>query len=235
MTTWIAELSAAVQDLGPALIVLSGLATALLLARGLLSRRGVGVRAGASATGAEAASRSSAFVLGARPLAADRLDIEIELRISLREHEPVAAARHVRMEVAIQPGLTVRADRGALRGAVHDVLGNAISHSDGGRVLVGAGRHGGRVQISVLDDGAPVDRAEQEAHLREAGRVIALQGGTIEVTVRPGAGTTVLIRLPDPAATQVAQPATLVASTLPPAKPASPQPEPVRDIAARVD
>jgi hypothetical protein len=67
-------------------------------------------------------------------------------------------------------------------------------------VLVGAGRHGGRVRISVLDDGTSGDRPVQEAQLREAARLVALQGGTLEVNVRKEAGTTVEIRLPEPAA-----------------------------------
>jgi hypothetical protein len=56
------------------------------------------------------------------------------------------------------------------------------------------------VRICVLDDGSAVDRAVQEAQLRDAARLIALQGGTLEVNVRKGVGTTVVIRLPEPAA-----------------------------------
>ncbi len=231
MTIWIALLSSAVQDLGRPLFALSGLAAVILLAGVLLARRHGVLHAAANAIGPDGATGFPASVPGARPLAVDQLDIELELRAWLREQEATAAARHVRMEIAIQPGLTVRADRGALRGAMQEVLGNAIGHSEGGRVLVGAGRHGGRVQISVLDDGAPVDRAEQEAHLREAGRLVALQGGTLEVSVRPGAGTIVLIRLPNPAA-QAAHPLVAAAASTPlPAKPAPPQPE-AREIAA---
>jgi signal transduction histidine kinase len=97
-----------------------------------------------------------------------------------------------------------------------DVLDNAIRHSEGGRVLVAAGRHGGRVQIAVLDDGAAVERAEQEAHLRGAERLLALQGGTIEVSVRPGAGSTVVIRLPEPAAARPTQAAPAAPAAAPP-------------------
>ena len=73
-------------------------------------------------------------------------------------------------------------------------------------MLLGAGRHGGRVQVSVLDDGLPTDRAVQEAELRDAARLVALHGGTLEVNVRANAGTTVVIRLPEPAAAPASAP-----------------------------
>jgi hypothetical protein len=64
-------------------------------------------------------------------------------------------------------------------------------------VLVTAGRHGGRVQIGVTDDGAPADRLAIEGQLREVSETCALQGATLEVqTFQPG-GAAVLIRLPD--------------------------------------
>lgn len=210
------------------LAALAGVVTIGLLAGGVVARRKARPRSFSAeppgAAPAEATAHGSAFVLGPAPLAAGQLDVGLELRACVQAHDAAAIGRHLRLETAIQPGLTVRADRGALCQAISDVLENAISHSGGGRVLVAAGRHGGRVQIAVLDDGAAVDRAEHEAHLRGAERLLALQGGTIEVSVRAGAGSTVVIRLPEPGPNRAAQPATTAsaapAPVAPPTQPA---------------
>ena len=193
MLTWMAGLSGAFQALWLPISVLSGVAMGVLLAGGFNGRRR------RAAVGATAERTLPAPAGGPRPLTADHLDLEAELHAVLQAHDAKAIERHVRLEIAVQPGLSVRADPVALRGIVTDLLGNAIGHTAGGRVLLGAGRHGGRVRISVADDGAPVDRAEQEAHLRDAERLAALQGGTLEITVRQGAGTVVAVRLPEPA------------------------------------
>jgi len=133
-------------------------------------------------------------------LEAERLDAERELVSAVQDIVGLAAERLVRLEAAIQPDLTIWADKAALRRMLAAPLRAAVARSPGGRVLLGAGRHGGRVQVSVLDDGPPTDRAVQEAELREAARLAALHGGTLEVNVRANAGTTVVIRLPEPAA-----------------------------------
>lgn len=193
MLTWMAGLAGAFQALWLPVIVLSGVATGAFLAGGVAGRR-------RKAEVDPATTRTlPASVAGPRPFASDQLDLEAELHAVLQAHDAQAIERHVRLEIAVQPGLTVRADPVALRGIVSDLLANAIGHTVEGRVLLGAGRHGGRVRISVVDDGTPVGRAEQEAHLRDAERLVALQGGTLEITVRPGSGTVAAIRLPEPA------------------------------------
>jgi signal transduction histidine kinase len=220
MLTWVAGMSSALGALWLPLAAMLGVVTCALLAGGVVARRRIGA-AGPPAdaqdgASADAARRPPAFVLGPALLAEDQLDLDLELRACVQAHDARAIGQHLRLETAIQPGLTVRADRGALLQAMSDVLDNAIRHSEGGRVLVAAGRHGGRVQIAVLDDGAAVERAEQEAHLRGAERLLALQGGTIEVSVRPGAGSTVVIRLPEPAAARPTQAAPAAPAAAPP-------------------
>ncbi len=128
------------------------------------------------------------------------IDLAAELRTVMHEHEPLATVWQARLEIAAEPDLIVRADSGVLRRVVAEALANAIGHAAGGRVLVAAGRHGGRVQVSILDDGPTIEREEQEANLRDAAQLVALQGGTLDVDVRKGAGTKVVIRLPEPAA-----------------------------------
>ena len=62
--------------------------------------------------------------------------------------------------------------------------------------LLVAAHVGGRVQITVSDDGAPPDRDLQASRLRPAERLAALQGATMDIDARAGQGTTVVLRLP---------------------------------------
>ncbi|MEO9189367.1 MAG: HAMP domain-containing sensor histidine kinase [Acetobacteraceae bacterium] len=220
MLTWTAGLDGAFQALWLPVVVLSGVATGAFLAGGFAGRRRT-----AEAHSVTTTRTPPPPAPGPRPFAADHLDLEAELHDVLGAHDARAIERHVRLEIAVQPGLTVRADPVALRGIVSDLLANAIGHTAEGRVLLGAGRHGGRVRISVVDDGAPVERAEQEAHLRDAERLVALQGGTLEITVRPGSGTIAAIRLPEPAPN--AMPARVATQTAAQAA----EPVPARDAA----
>ncbi len=128
------------------------------------------------------------------------LDVEFEAREALRQVDGLAAGNRVRLQIAIQPDLEVRADPHGFRRALIEMLENAIGHSPCGKVLVGGTVHGGRVQIAVLDDGQGPDRLAQEAALRTAERIVALHGGTLQVEPRPGQGTLVVMRLPAPAA-----------------------------------
>lgn len=139
----------------------------------------------------------AAFGLGQMPFASGELDVAAEAREALHLMAAEAARHLVQLEFATQPDLSVHADRLALRAVLSELLGNAIRHTPGGRVLLSATRLGGRVQFAVIDDGAGPAAAVQEAALRETAQVVALQGGTIEVEVHPGEGTTVLVRLPE--------------------------------------
>lgn len=133
------------------------------------------------------------------------LDVEFEAREALRQVDGLAAGNRVRLQIAIQPDLAVRADPHGFRRALIEMLENAIGHSPCGKVLVGGTVHGGRVQIAVLDDGQGPDRLAQEAVLRPAERIVALHGGTLHVETRPGQGTLVVMRLPAPAVASVGQ------------------------------
>jgi anti-sigma regulatory factor (Ser/Thr protein kinase) len=148
--------------------------------------------------GGEPALRASPpFDLVRMPFASAALDIATEARDVLARMATEAAGCLVQLEVAVQPGLAVHADRFALRAVLSQLVGNAIRHAAGGRVLLSASRLGGRVQIAVIDDGVGPDAVAQEAALREVVQLVALQGGTIEVEAQRGEGTTVLVRLPE--------------------------------------
>lgn len=195
------------QNVWLPLVALSGVASGTLLAGGF-ARSGAARRSGVSAD-AEVPDVLNAPPSGNVPLrlAAELLDAEGELVSVAGDFAGLAGTRSVRLETAIQPNLKIWADKAALREMLGGPMRAAVARSAGGRVLVGAGRRGGRIQISVLDDGPPLDRAMQETELREAARLIALHGGTLEVNVCANAGTTVVIRLPEPATAPAGAPA----------------------------
>ena len=138
--------------------------------------------------------------LGQSSFAAGVLDVTLETTAVMRQFESLAAQRLVGLELAVQPGLAVRTDASALREILREILGDlvscAIEQSRCGRVLLGAAHIGGRVQITVSDDGAHADRALRASQLRPAERLAALQGATMDVDARAGQGTTVVLRLP---------------------------------------
>ena len=129
-------------------------------------------------------------------LTAGLLDVASATNAVFRQFESLAANRFVALEVAVQPNLAVRADPRAFQEILADLLQQAIEQSPCGRVLLGAGHVGGRVQITVSDEGAHADRGLRASRLRPAQRLAALQGATMDIDARKGQGTTVVLRLP---------------------------------------
>lgn len=135
------------------------------------------------------------FELGQTAFASGMLDVAAEALAVLQQLEGRAAQQLVKLEIAVQPGLAVRADTGAFRSVLYDLLSEAIVRAPCGHVLLGAARVGSRVQISVTDDGPNVNGAMRLAALRDAERLAALQGATMQIEARPTEGTTVYFRL----------------------------------------
>lgn len=136
------------------------------------------------------------FELGQTPLASGVIDVAAEIAQVLRRLDHVAARQFVALESAVDPGLVVRADQRAFREILHDMITNAIDQSPGGRVLAAAARTGGRVQITVSDDGIAANRPLRASQLRSAERLAAMHGATLDIHAREGQGTTVVLSLP---------------------------------------
>jgi anti-sigma regulatory factor (Ser/Thr protein kinase) len=151
--------------------------------------------------GASIAVTQPLFGLGRMPFVSSVLDVAAELRDVLARLATEVAGRRVKLEFAVQPDLSVHADPLALRVVLSELVASAMRYAPGGHVLVSAAQLGGRVQIAVMDDGAGPEAAVRQAALREVAELVALQGGTIDVETHPGEGTTVVVRLLEPAAT----------------------------------
>jgi signal transduction histidine kinase len=110
----------------------------------------------------------------------------------------LAQAHGVKLELAVDPEMTVDGNANVLGLVLRETLTAAIRAVPGGRVLVTAENLGGQPNIRISDDGLGNDRHLRESLLREAGALIALQGGSVVSHATPGQGTTVTLRLPIP-------------------------------------
>jgi hypothetical protein len=124
------------------------------------------------------------------------LDLATEAEAVLESLQSVAMRQRVRLEMALEPGLAIMGDQRAFRETLAEIARGAIQQSPCGCVLLTAARTGGRVHASVSDDGPGTDKAMRLRRLRDVRRLVALQGGCLEINVRPGEGTTVTVHLP---------------------------------------
>jgi len=130
----------------------------------------------------------------------------------------LARARGVVLDNAVPPGLAAKADPDRLRQVLANLVDNAIKYgrADGQVVLNGRALDGGRVELSVRDDGPGIP-AEATARIferfyrvdkarsREQGgtglglaivkNVIQAHGGEVRVLSTPGAGTEFFLTL----------------------------------------
>jgi two-component system phosphate regulon sensor histidine kinase PhoR len=131
----------------------------------------------------------------------------------------IARARNVTLENKVPPGISARADPDRLRQVLANLIDNAIKYgrADGRVTLGGRVADGGRVELSVGDDGPgiPVEAKARiferfyrvdKARSREQGgtglglaivkNVVQAHGGDVRVESAPGAGTEFFITLP---------------------------------------
>lgn len=73
----------------------------------------------------------------------------------------VAQERHIRLDVAADGPLVVRADEQRIGQVLHNLLDNALRYSqEGGCVHVAAGRCGDQIEISITDEGEGIAAAD---------------------------------------------------------------------------
>ncbi|AWK85642.1 hybrid sensor histidine kinase/response regulator [Azospirillum thermophilum] len=135
-----------------------------------------------------------------------------------REFQPVAASQGIRLR-SVVPRLTVHTDGALMERVLRNLLANAIRYTQRGRVLVGVRRRRDRLRLEVWDTGIGIaenqlDRIFQDFYqvgnaardrreglgmgLSIAKRLVAMLGGTIEVTSQLGRGSCFCVCLPLP-------------------------------------
>jgi signal transduction histidine kinase len=134
----------------------------------------------------------------------------------MMEHGPAAQSAGIRL-ILVKSRIVARADARLLQRALANLVGNAIRHAHGKRILVGARVRQDAVELSVIDDGRGIapgdverlfdDFAQGSDHglenrggfglgLSSARRLIELQRGTLVLDRRWRRGAAFRIRLP---------------------------------------
>jgi hypothetical protein len=98
------------------------------------------------------------------------------------------------VEVEVTPGIVLDWTTGTLvLRFLQGACGLAMA-ADARYLHVAVGAHAGGVEVSVLDDGVGLDEGGPQDPLAELRAVVGLAGGSLEVSHRPGRGTTVTAR-----------------------------------------
>lgn len=155
----------------------------------------------------EGLDRSDGFLAQARaelqPLRLELLDLVSLLQQAIDHAWPLARKRQTRVRVPSSlAAAPCRADRTLLTRALRALLQHALERcAPGAELHCGVAADGERWRVFFCDPGAgPV----VELHCRLARTVVERHGGSMEVEQATGAGCTVRLLLPRPAATEAA-------------------------------
>lgn len=144
----------------------------------------------------------------------------------VRKMKMLADTKKISIVLRIDEAKVICVDEEKLRGAILNLIDNAIRYShDGGTIVVSTRSSGGRCEVSVSDDGEGIAKEEIEKlferfHRTETQRsnhegsglglaivrgIVELHRGTISVSSEPGKGSTFTISVPT-TTTQADQP-----------------------------
>jgi signal transduction histidine kinase len=154
---------------------------------------------------------------GAVALEPEELDVRVLLSEIVADHQILAKQRRQWFALdATTDTLTMSADRGRLRQALSNLVGNAIKYAPTGTpITVRAGKQSGLFRIAVSDHGPGIP-PEERGHMFEkffrgsgvgatpgaglglsiARSLVLLHGGTLDYEDTPGGGSTFVVRLP---------------------------------------
>jgi len=147
------------------------------------------------------------------------VQLETAVRAAIRTVAPRAEMERIALAADVDPALAVAGDERALRQILINLLGNAVKFTpSGGAVNVSASMDEvGHVVVKITDTGvgipeddldrvlAPFEQADVGTARRYDGTGLGLplsksltelQGGTLSLASKPGAGTCVQVRLP---------------------------------------
>ena len=154
---------------------------------------------------------------GAVALEPEELDVRTLLSEVVADHQILAKERRQWFALdAPTDAMTVSADRGRLRQALSNLVGNAIKYGPTGTpITVRAQRQKGQFRIAVSDHGPGIP-ADERGHMFEkffrgrgvgatpgtglglsiARSLVVLHGGSLDYEDTPGGGSTFVVRLP---------------------------------------
>jgi signal transduction histidine kinase len=167
---------------------------------------------------------------GAVSIEIAEVDVPGAVESALRTIQPLADAKNLRLETAIEPGVpALLCDATRVHQVLLNLLGNAVKFTpDGGFIKVAAAPEpGGGVRLVVSDNGIGIAQADIQMVMVPFGqaetalithkdhgtglglpltrRLVELMGGTFELKSAPGQGTAVTVILPSPTAKTAAR------------------------------
>ena len=137
----------------------------------------------------------------------------------VRTHRPPADEKGLALELLIDPALPeqISCDATRLAQILNNLINNAIKFTDSGAVTVKVGQDAGKLRIGVADTGCGID-AGMQPHVFERFRqvdgfltrrhqgtglglalvkeLVALMGGEVTLSSRPGEGSEFVVSLP---------------------------------------
>lgn len=143
-----------------------------------------------------------------------RTELDALLADVREQHQPIAAAKGLRLRVEGASGLVVEADPARLTQALANLVSNAVRHTEGGEVVLSASPRAGGVRLAVRDTGSGVPREVQSKlferlYQSDGARRGALglglyivrgiaeaHGGAVGVESEPGRGALFFLDLP---------------------------------------
>ena len=148
----------------------------------------------------------------------ETVELDQILADSLRVVGGRASEKRLTLNSQIAPGITLHADRRALKQIALNLLSNAVKFTpDGGAVTVRGRTRGGMVTIAIEDNGIgipkdalhklgrPFEQVESQLTKRHQGSglglaiaksLVEMHGGAMRIRSVLGSGTTVVVRLP---------------------------------------
>ncbi len=128
------------------------------------------------------------------------LDLATEIRRLLAELQPKPNAG-TRIGLALQAGLSVGADKAAVRRILREAVAGTLRAEPGGEWLITLRRTPNAVVVAICTD----DGTHLPPDLRQAAQACALLGGSMAVESWAGHGHTVTLRFPPPVAPRTDQ------------------------------
>jgi two-component system cell cycle sensor histidine kinase PleC len=155
---------------------------------------------------------------GRMRLARETLDLDRLLTEAARVVSGRAEEKSISLLPPVHSGISMVADRRAVKQIVLNLLSNAVKFTpEGGHIRLRGRVHGSAVTIAIADDGIgipsealkrlgrPFEQVESQLTKSHQGSGLGLaiskslaelQGGSLRIRSKPGVGTVVLIRLP---------------------------------------
>ena len=156
---------------------------------------------------------------GQMQIRCETIDLAPLIEESLRLTAVPAEERNIHIEQRVSSGLTMGADRRAMKQILLNILSNAVKFTnDGGKIALRARKIDGAVALTIADTGIgipkealskignPFEQVQSQYAKSKGGSglglaisrsLVALHGGTLNIRSREGKGTVVSLKIPD--------------------------------------